>query len=82
MGTKSIKISEENYRWLNQIVGKIRLETGESASIDRALSSLKDKKKPDIMKFAGVWSDMTDKEADGLKKSMKQMWKKWKNPSF
>lgn len=30
-------------------------------------------KKTDIMKFAGMWSDMTDKEAEKLKSDLKKM---------
>jgi len=78
MSTKSIKISEDNYRWLNELVGRIRIEEGRAASIDDALSALKKEKKKSIREFAGAWSDVSDKEIRAMKKSMKEMWKRWK----
>ncbi len=36
------------------------------------------KNKKDIMKFAGIWKDMTDEEAEKLKKYLRKGWKKFK----
>lgn len=40
------------------------------------------KKKKDIMKFAGMWENMTDEEAERLKKDLRKGWKNWKITSL
>lgn len=43
MGSKTIKIKEENYRWLLKIASDIQKELGRPVSFDEALSSIKNK---------------------------------------
>jgi len=45
MTLKTIKISEENYRWLLQLAGELQKNYGRSISVDKALSELKEKKR-------------------------------------
>jgi predicted CopG family antitoxin len=74
MTLKTIKISEENYRWLCSKAGEIQKELGNQVSIDRAISSLR--KKRSLSDLAGL-STMTDKEAEDLNKEIRKGWKKW-----
>ncbi|MBI4146892.1 hypothetical protein HY489_06170 [Candidatus Woesearchaeota archaeon] len=72
---KTIKISEENYKWLVGYAGKIQEELKEPVSLDRALTLLRPKK---ISSYAGIWKEFDDKK---LKKVLKRGWK-WEIPSF
>ena len=78
--TKAIKISDENYRWLSKIAGSLQAEIGAKVSIDGAITHLK-KGKKSIMDLAGSWN-MSDKEAEELKKSLRKGWASWKIKSF
>jgi predicted CopG family antitoxin len=85
MENKTIKISEENYRWLLKIASDLQKEHGKVVTFDSAINSLKKgniKKNKNIMDFAGIWEDMTDKEAEKIKKDLKNGWGKWKIPSL
>ena len=76
---KTIKVDEETYRKINELVGSLREERGKPVSINEALSELLKKgKTEDIMKFAGSW-EMSDAEAKKMKIELKEMWKKWKS---
>jgi len=72
---KTIKISEENYKWLVSYAGTIQQKTRETVSIDRALSLLRPQK---ISNYAGMWKEYDDKK---LKQILKRGWK-WEIPSF
>jgi hypothetical protein len=64
---KTIKVSEETYREINELVGAMREKKGKPVSINEALSEvLRKEKKGDIMRFAGAWK-MTDKEYKNVK---------------
>ena len=85
MESKTIKISQENYRWLLRIASDMQNEHGKLVTFDNAIESLKKcnmKEKKDIMDFAGIWEDMTDEEAEKLKKDLRKGWGKWKIPSL
>jgi predicted CopG family antitoxin len=74
---KTIKVDEATYRMLNELVGKIRSEEKRPVSINEALSKiLKEKKKGNIMDFAGSW-EMSDKEADEIKRDIKRHRRSW-----
>ena len=60
METKTVKISEENYKKIRKFAGELQKEIGEPVSVDRALSFLF--KKTSIKDLAGALK-MTDKEA-------------------
>ena len=75
---KTIKVDENTYRMLNELVGEIRSEEKRPVSINEALSKiLKEKKrKRNIMDFAGSW-DMSDKEAEEIKRDIKRHRRSW-----
>ncbi|HLC84506.1 MAG TPA: hypothetical protein VJH22_01815 [Candidatus Nanoarchaeia archaeon] len=77
MDTKTIKISEDNYRWLMGVAGEIQQREGRSISIDKALSRLRRRPLSDL---SGKWKG-TDKEADEIKKKLSKGWA-WKIGSF
>ena len=74
MTSKTIKISEDNYRWLVELSGEIQKELGKPVSIDKALKTLHKGKLSDL---AGSWK-MSDKEANKISKNLSEGWKKWK----
>lgn len=84
MENKTIKISEENYRWLLGIASDMQREYGKPFTFDAAINSLKKgktKEKKDIMDLAGRWK-MSDKEADEFLKDIKRGWENWKIQSL
>lgn len=76
--TISVKISEENYKMLNALSGRLRTKFHRPVSINEAISHLNNNKK--LSDLAGAWK-MSDKEVDELKKSLKKGWNKWKTKS-
>ncbi|MBI2579082.1 MAG: hypothetical protein HYW26_05200 [Candidatus Aenigmarchaeota archaeon] len=79
---KTIKVDERTYKLLNELVGEIRAEEKRPVSINEALSRvLKEKKKRNLMDFAGSWS-MSDNEAKKMKSGLRKVWSKWKPRSF
>lgn len=77
METKTIKVSETNYRNICEYAGTLQQEWGEPVSLDKALSHLFRKGK--ISDLAGRWK-MTDKEETEMMKSLRRGWKSWKIP--
>ena len=75
---KTIKVDENTYRMLNELVGEIRSEEKRPVSINEALAKvLKEKKrKRNIMDFAGSW-DMSNKEAEEIKRDLKRHRGSW-----
>ena len=74
---KTIKVDENTYRMLNELVGEIRSEEKRPVSINEALAKiLKEKKKHNIMDFAGSWK-MSEKEAEEIKRDIKRHRKSW-----
>lgn len=71
----SIKISEENYKMLCSLSGKLREELHKPVSLNEALSFLYKNRK--ISDLAGTWK-MSDKEAEGFMSDLKEGWKRWK----
>lgn len=51
MGSKAIKIKEENYKWLLKIASDIQKKLGRPVSFDEALTEIKNKK---IKKKRGI----------------------------
>ena len=65
---KTIKISEEKYIWLLNIMAQLQKERGKRITFDDALDNVikeKNEKKTDIMELAGAWK-MSDEEAEEL----------------
>ncbi len=71
----SIKISEENYKRLCSLSGRLREKLHKPVSLNDALSFLYSKRK--ISDLAGTWK-MSDKEVEGFMSGLKEGWKKWK----
>lgn len=69
----SIKISEENYRKLSELSGKLRYRLHKPISLNETISFLYKKKLSDL---AGSWK-MSDKEANEFMKVLKKGWKSW-----
>ena len=84
MALKTIKISEENYLWLLRLAAEMQMKENKRISFDNVIENFRggriEKKK--IMDFAGIWEDMTNEEAEKLKKYLKKGWGKWKAPSL
>ena len=79
---KTIKVDERTYKLLNELAGEIRAEEKRPVSINEALLRvLKEKKKHNIMDFAGSWK-MSDKEREKMRAGLKKMWSEWKPKSF
>lgn len=74
MALKTIKISEENYKWLVELSGELQKEMGHPVSLDKALKMLH---KGRLSELAGSWK-MSDKEAETIAKKIETGWKKWK----
>ena len=71
----SIKVSEENYRMLCSLSGKLRESLHKPVSINEAISFLY--KKGKISDLAGTWK-MSKNEAEEFLTSLKEGWNKWK----
>ena len=70
MASRTIKISEENYRRLLNIAAELQKQREERISFDDALGVMEaikiDKKKKKLSDLAGRWADMSDEEADAI----------------
>lgn len=71
----SIKVSDENYKNLCSLSGKLRESLHRPVSINDAITFLV--KKRNLSDLAGCWK-MTDKEAEEFTSSLKKGWGKWK----
>jgi len=74
MPTKSIKLSEETYRKLVEIAGKLQAELKKPVSIEDAIKYLMKRRISDL---AGSW-DISEEEVVEIKASLEEGWKKWK----
>jgi len=74
MTLKTIKISEENYRWLAQLSGELQKLLGKPVSLDKTLYLLHHGNLKDL---AGSWK-ISDKEAETFLKTLSKEWKQWK----
>lgn len=70
----SIKISDENYRILCSLSGKLRDKLHKPVSINEAISFLY--KRGKLSDLAGAWG-MSDNEAEEFMEELKRGWKKW-----
>jgi predicted CopG family antitoxin len=70
----SIKISEENYKRLCSLSGRLQNKLHKPVSINEAISFLCKKRK--LGDLAGTW-DMSDKEVTSFTKDLHKGWKKW-----
>ena len=77
METKTIKISKQNYEWLQEEAGKLKIKEKKSVSIDDTLTYIYEKSKTKFSDLTGLWK-MNDKEADNILKEIRKSWKNWK----
>lgn len=82
MDSKTIKISEENYRWLLAVASELQKKHNKLTSFDDALKEIKkcNEKKFKLSSLAGSLK-ISDEEAEEMKKSFRKGWGKWKIPS-
>jgi len=71
----SVKISEDNYRMLCSLSGRLRDKLHKPVSINDAISFLH--KRGKISDLAGMWK-MSDKETEKFMKDLKKGWSRWK----
>ncbi|WP_048085916.1 hypothetical protein [Archaeoglobus veneficus] len=74
MATKSIKLSEETYRKLVEIAGKLQAELKKPVSIEDAIKYLMKRKISDL---AGSW-EVSDEEVREIKELLRKGWEAWK----
>ncbi len=70
MGFKTLTISDEAYR-------KLRTLKEKSESFTQVILRLSEGR-GNILRHAGGWKGMTDKEADDLNETLRKMWSRWK----
>jgi len=75
MSTKSVRMSEDTYKKLVEIAGKLQAESKKPLSIEDAIKYLLRTRISDLV---GSW-DVTDEEVDEIENSLKRRWKTWKS---
>ncbi len=75
MTTKSIKLTEETYRKLVELAGKLQAELKRPVSIEEAIKYLMKRRISDL---AGSW-EVSDEEIKEIKESLKKGWRAWKS---
>jgi len=75
----TVKVSEETYKKLNELAGKLRSKLGRPVSVDEALDfTMKGSRKSKPGDFTGAWSSMTDREEAELLGDLDKLWRRWK----
>ncbi|MFB6246804.1 MAG: hypothetical protein ABEI74_04405 [Candidatus Pacearchaeota archaeon] len=73
---RTIKVSEESYKWLLSLAMAISKENNRRVSFDEVLKELRDSgDEGDIMELAGKWEDISDKDSKNIKEEIKKRWK-------
>jgi len=75
----SLRVSDGLYRELNRLAGQLRTELGHPVSMDEVLEHLLRSRRLKPSDFAGAWQ-MSDRELEEFKKSLKRFWSSWKYP--
>ncbi len=75
MTTKSIKLTEETYRKLVELAGKLQSELKRPVSIEDAIKYLMKRRISDL---AGSW-EISDDEVREIKESLRKGWRTWKS---
>jgi len=70
---KSVKLSEDTYKQLVDLAGKLQSERKKPVSIEDAIKHLLKRR---ISHLAGSW-EMDDDEIDEFNKSLDKMWSNW-----
>lgn len=74
MSNKSIKLSEETYRKLVELAGRLQAEWKRPVSIEDAIKYLLSRKISDL---SGSW-DVSDEEVQEIKESLEKGWRSWR----
>ncbi len=75
----TVKVSEETYKKLNELAGKLRSRLGRPVSVDEALDfAMKGARRSKPGDFAGAWASMTDREEAELLGDLDKIWRRWK----
>jgi hypothetical protein len=76
----TVKVSEETYKKLNRLAGKLRSKTGRPVSVDEALDFALKRNSNNLSPsdFVGSWSSMSDAEEEKILGSLEKFWKGWK----
>ena len=78
MESKTIKVNEENYKWLLRKAADLQKKSGRPVSFDDALNEIRiARPKTIISDLAGSWR-MSDSEWKEIKEKTKKGWSKWK----
>ncbi len=75
MTTKSIKLSEETYRKLVELAGRLQFELKRPVSIEEAIKYLMRRRISDL---AGSW-EVSDEEVKEIKESLRKRWRAWRS---
>lgn len=75
MSTKSIKLSEETYRRLVELAGKLQADLKRPVSIEEAIKYLMKRRISDL---AGSW-EISDEEVKEIRESLRKGWRAWKS---
>ncbi len=74
MASKTIKISEENYKRLLNVAAELQKQREEKVSFDDAINVMGaenlGKKNKKLSDLAGRWANMSDKEANAILKEI------------
>lgn len=76
MITKTVKLSDENYKWLCEFAGNMQAEEKKMTSIDEAVSEVRKRLSGKLSDLAGTWQ-MSDKEVKALTTGLKRGWRRW-----
>ena len=71
----SIKISEQNYKILCELSGRLREKLHKPVSINDAISYLYSRRK--VSDLAGTWK-MSEKEVEEFTADLREGWGRWK----
>ncbi|MGI0078336.1 MAG: hypothetical protein ACRECH_01795 [Nitrososphaerales archaeon] len=75
----TVKVSDQTYRKLNELAGKLRSRLGRPVSVQEALDLAMRQGKPKPADYSGSWL-MTDEEGKEIERGLKKGWRRWKLP--
>jgi len=78
---KSVRVEERTYRKLSQTSGRLQAMLGRPVSLDEAIWYLLKGPREEgrVTDLAGSW-EMSESEARGVEKVLREGWKRWKLP--
>src|SRR5207253_11350736 len=76
----TIRVSEDIYKEVNRVAGRLRQESGHPVSMDDVLELHIKTRGLKLSDFQGAWK-IADSEAEDLFKSLRKRWSHWKYPS-